>query len=717
MGFTLVPITRTYLDGASAPMTGTVRLQLTSPITNSGQVYNDLGQTLTLNGAGAISATAYATDDVGTSPSAALQVTETLNGLAPVVYYIAVPALGGPIDLATAPQLASAPLPAVVYQTANQRGLPGGYPPLDVNGKVPSTMLPPASGGGVVVGTTVGTVAAGDDSRIVGAAQKASNLNDLTDKALSRTNLGLGAAATMGLGTTNGTVAAGNDTRLVNALQKTANLSDLVNPAQARGSLGLGGAAVLNVGTASNQVAAGDYATPRARITVDDLMANTPFYIAHRGSGAEFPEHTMEAYSASVSAGAQAIEVSCHATPDGVLFCMHDTTLDRATGSAFTGSNLVYPWSVMKEKVKINQQALLGPGVSTRDVPTVREVLERFLGRVVIFIEAKSNAAVPILQNLLLSIPGAQKSVVWKNYYTANSFAWAHNNGFRTWAYVDATTTSAQMDAVDGVNIDYWGIPDASTDAQISMIVARGKKTIVWEVHRRSQRDHLVSLGVKGMMCSEYLYVTHATTSPILTDAPVSWQIKSPGDIGASPSDPNFALKWNTTSGGVYCPATSGNGVCLGSRSCMVDGATGYKITFDMMFPVLPTGTLHAGLWFGAADDSKHQFGVGPATGAYRMLVRPVAGDVQLYTVAAGAASGVQVTPTMTTAAMVAGAWMSFEIEVNATQVILRRTDSTGWSATFTNSAYRGRYFGIQNGSLTDVTTLPLFRNIKTVAV
>ncbi|RAN79586.1 hypothetical protein B5P43_13940 [Bacillus sp. SRB_336] len=55
---------------------------------------------------------------------------------------------------------------------------------------------------------------------------------------------------------------------------------------------------------------------------------------AHRGSSADFAEHTRAAYLQALADGADGVEGDLHLTADGALVLIHDDTLDRTSNGA-----------------------------------------------------------------------------------------------------------------------------------------------------------------------------------------------------------------------------------------------------------------------------------------------------------------------------------------------------------------------------------------------
>ncbi len=53
--------------------------------------------------------------------------------------------------------------------------------------------------------------------------------------------------------------------------------------------------------------------------------------VAHRGASAYAPEHTLAAYQLALDQGADFVEQDLALTKDGVLICLHDSTLERTT--------------------------------------------------------------------------------------------------------------------------------------------------------------------------------------------------------------------------------------------------------------------------------------------------------------------------------------------------------------------------------------------------
>lgn len=437
-------------------------------------------------------------------------------------------------------------------------------------------------------------------------------------------------------------------------------------------------------------------------ITVPTLLAKPTFYIAHRGSGDEFPEHTMEAYRGVLASGGDGIEVSVQLTKDGVLVCCHDATLDRTTNSA--GLIADRTWQDLYDNVRVTQQGILGPGQADVRIPKLSDVLAEFLGVKVIFIEAKTGpAATPIFAMLdTYAAQGVNLGdwVVYKQFFQGGTATknMAHARGMKVWGYMDAGTTDSALAASDA-GVDIWGVPDFMTLSRKAQIVARGKPVICWQVHRRSQVAEHQSIGLQGQMSSGLLYVSAAGRRQ--TKDQFTTMRKVPGDLwSANTAVQELALTYDTLGRAFH---KSPNPICstvMGSL-CPTGASFTLKATID--FAVAPT-TGMSGIAFSCANDQPFRpttdDGAGGQTftnltGGYFLGLTNSIGALSLYKYAPGVWSPVllqsQVIP-----GYQKGAPLDITVKVTPAGITVTAGPSTLSS---TDTTYRGQYFHLVQGT------------------
>ncbi|MGC5534199.1 glycerophosphodiester phosphodiesterase [Streptomyces sp. SR-10] len=456
-------------------------------------------------------------------------------------------------------------------------------------------------------------------------------------------------------------------------------------------------------------VAAAGLYLPKAILTVDAFMAQSGMRIfGHRGAGMVAPEHTEAAYDYAIAHGTQAMELSVNVDSEGQLWCLHDLTLDRTTYN--TGALNTYPSTGVAQRVLTNGRVMLGQGWTDQPMVPLRRMLDKYLGRVVLFLEPKGNDAVVPLQNLLAaSYPHANQSVIWKAH-VGTSFTWPKTNGFRTWCYVDDASADAVLDGKDA-QVDYWGVSTSMSSARRQQIVARGKPVFSWPVYRRSQRAALEADGVVGLMSSDPVYVRGATAQA--TASRWDQQVKESGGTPMSDYTEAAALKFSETDGWVSINRSRGT-YGLGRYCPIAPGAGGYRIQIEMKYDQL-SGDLavHGGLYLGKASDDVYEFSTLNATPGYHLILRQN-GVLRLYrhltTQTGGVALGAG---DIATEAVVAGQSMTIQVDVTPTTIEARRLGNAAWTTgPIADTAYRGGYFGLSNGSITDTAARPFWRNL-----
>ncbi|MFC8302314.1 glycerophosphodiester phosphodiesterase [Specibacter sp. NPDC057265] len=455
-------------------------------------------------------------------------------------------------------------------------------------------------------------------------------------------------------------------------------------PVVSRRQLLLGVGAVAAAAVAG---CAGVEPQPRQHVhTVASLLAASPFYIAHRGSGDNWTEHTMQAYQESVAHGMAAIEVSVNATSDGVFVCHHDTNLRRSAGDERKISELSFS---ELSTIAVDARKWLGPAAAPQAIPQLRDVLDAMAGTHVIFLEDKQGTNTTALLDLMDQYPDSTNHLIWKQSSKGAHTAQVKSRGYRVWGYFDADQRATFADVVPA--LDLAGLSVDADDDAYRELVAMGKPVIAWEVHTRSQRDRLAALGVQGMMCSNILYVREER--PGATSDAFGTGLRAAGD-----------LPWALDKGwGVQPALDPGAGtISLGmdSHASYVMGslspwsAESAILTVELCWPVWPPELGEtAGLAFGQASDEPYLIHQPAAVAGYHLLLHPD-GELVLHSRRAGQGEGTRLA-SVATRAVESGEWVSLTVRLDAAGVEVSRSGEAEWKLRVEDAGHRGGYLSL----------------------
>lgn len=130
--------------------------------------------------------------------------------------------------------------------------------------------------------------------------------------------------------------------------------------------------------------------------------------VVHRGANALAPENTVASAYAALEHGAKWVEVDVRASKDGVLFNLHDETLDRTTNGRGRLADML-----SCEVAQLDAGSWFAPRFAGLHVPTIAEMLDSLQGKAFVFFDVKRGTPVPTLVSLVREKGFADKSFFW----------------------------------------------------------------------------------------------------------------------------------------------------------------------------------------------------------------------------------------------------------------------------------------------------------------
>ena len=162
--------------------------------------------------------------------------------------------------------------------------------------------------------------------------------------------------------------------------------------------------------------------------------------VVHRGANALAPENTVASAYAALEHGATWVEVDVRASRDGVLYNLHDETLDRTTNGHGRLSDM--PSS---EADLLDAGSWFSKQFAGTRFPRISEMLDSLKGKANVFFDVKRGTPIPSLIRL-----------VREKGFSANSFFWFGDEQMLREFIRLAPEMKIKVNAGDVERLKYW---------------------------------------------------------------------------------------------------------------------------------------------------------------------------------------------------------------------------------------------------------------------
>lgn len=240
-----------------------------------------------------------------------------------------------------------------------------------------------------------------------------------------------------------------------------------------------------------------------------------PRVFGHRGAMGEFPENTLLSFERALEQGATCLETDVHASRDGHPVLFHDETLERTTnGSGFLREHTLRELKALDAGWRFTADGgatypFRGRGLR---IPTLEEFFSRFPG-VKTTLEIKQSD--PSVENLILELArrldrlgdillASERDVIMKRIL---------DSGVRVATSFSAAEVVALLQSASSVDSAPQGPPDRALQVPerwggvqvvsaglVEAAHARGLEVHVWTVNQTADMEHLLRLGVDGIV-------------------------------------------------------------------------------------------------------------------------------------------------------------------------------------------------------------------------